>query len=129
ISELQQAIALAQANPFTIPGPPGWFRTPLSSADLVRLGHSWIARFLISVPRDRAGRDAVDWARALAEAEQGSQADLMPIAEPLVFENGFTFRAARQPPTPPSDLARLDTWLEGTAESRTAYTHRMHTPG
>jgi hypothetical protein len=127
ISELQQAIALAQANTFTIPGPPGWFRTPLTSTDLVRLGHSWIARFLISVPRDRAGRDAVDWARALAEAEQGIQVDLMPIAEPLVFENGFTFRAARQRTTTPSDFARLDNWLVGPADSSQAFINWVNT--
>ena len=51
ISELEQAIAIAQANTFTIPGPPGWFRTPLTNTELARLGHSFIARFLISVAR------------------------------------------------------------------------------
>jgi hypothetical protein len=128
ISELQQAIAIAQANTFTIPGPPGWFRTPLTNTDLVRLGHSFIARFLISEARDRAGRDAVDWARALAEAEQGIQTDLTPVAEPLVFENGFTFRAARQRTTTPSDFARIDNWLVGPADSTNAFITWVNTP-
>jgi hypothetical protein len=128
ISELQQAIAIAQSGAFTIPGPPGWFRTPLTNTELARLGHSFIARFLISVPRNRAGRDGVDWARALAEAEQGIQTDLTPIAEPVVFENGFTFRAARQRTTTPSDFARLDNWLVGPADSTNTFITWVNTP-
>jgi hypothetical protein len=128
ISELEQAIVIAQGSSFTIPGAPGWFRTPVSNTDLVRLGHSFIARFLVSLPRDRAGRDAVDWARALAEAEQGIQTDLMPVAEPLVFENGFAFRAARQRTTTPSDFARPDNWLLGPADSTNAFITWVNTP-
>ena len=128
ISELEQAIAIAGASTFTIPGPPGWFRTPVTNAQLVDLANSFIARFLISVPRDRAGRDAVDWARVLTHAEQGIQTDLMPVAEAEVFENGFTFRAARQRTTTPSDFARADNWLVGPADSTNAFINWVNTP-
>ena len=128
ISELQQAIALAQSAPFAIPGAPGWFRTPLTNTEVARLGHSFIARFLISVPRDRAARDAVDWTRVLAEAEQGIQTDLTPIAEPIIFENGFTFRAARQRTTTPSDFARVDNWVVGPADSTNTFITWVNTP-
>ena len=121
LSELQQAIAIAQANTFTVPGPPGWFRTPVSSTDLVRLAHSFIARFLISEPRDRAGRDTVDWTLVLSHAEQGIQTDFRPEGEPGVFENGFTFRAARQRTTTPSDFARPDMWLLGPSDSADSF--------
>ena len=128
ISELEQAIAIAQANTFTIPGPPGWFRTPLTNTELARLGHSFIARFLISVARDRVGRDTVDWTRVLAEAEQGIQSDLRPVAEPLVFENGFTFRAARKRASQiPSDFARPDNWLLGPADSTQDFINWVNT--
>ena len=128
IAELEQSIAIAQANTFTIPGPPGWFRTPVTNTDLARLANSFIARFLISLPRDRAGRDAVDWARVLAHAEQGIQADFTPVAEAEVFENGFTFRAARQRSTTPSDFARPDMWLLGPADSSNAFIDWVNTP-
>jgi hypothetical protein len=128
LSELQQAIGLAQGTTFSIPGPPGWFRTPLTNQDLVRLAHSFIARFLISVPRDRARRDAVDWANVLAHADSGIQSDFRPVAEPLVFENGFAFRAARQRFGTPSDFARPDNWLLGPADSTNAFINWVNTP-
>lgn len=128
IALLEQAIAIAQApDTFTIPGPPGWFRTPMTDAQLAQFAHSWIARFLIEVPRDRARRDAVDWDRVLQHAEQGIQADFMPIAEPNVFENGFAFRAARQRTTTPGDFARLDNWLVGPADSTNAFINWVNT--
>jgi hypothetical protein len=128
LSELQQAIVIAQANSFTIPGPPGWFRTPLTNVELARLARSFMARFMASVARTRAARDAVDWDSVLALAEQGIQADLMPIAEAGVFENGFTFRAARQRTTIPSDFARPDNWLLGPADSTQAFINWVNTP-
>lgn len=128
VARLEEAIAIAQANAFTIPGPPGWFRTPLDNTDLVRLANSWIARFLVSTPRDRASRDTVDWARVLTHAEQGIQTDFAPIAEPNVFDNGFAFRAARQRTTTPGDFARLDNWLVGPADSTNAFIGWVNTP-
>jgi hypothetical protein len=127
LSELRQAIAIAQVNTFTIPGPPGWFRTPLTNQDLVRLAHSFIARLLISEPRDRAGRDAVPWDTVLAHAEQGIQTDFLPVAEPTLFENGFTFRAARQRFAVPSDFARPDNWLVGPGDSTGAFINWVNT--
>ncbi len=128
ISQLEQAIVVAEANAFVIPGPPGWFRTPLTNTELARLARSFMARFLISVPRDRAERDAVDWDSVLVLAEQGIQTDLMPVAEANVFENGFTFRAARQRTTTPSDFARPDNWLLGPADSTNAFIAWVNTP-
>jgi hypothetical protein len=128
IAELKQAIAIAETSAFTIPGPPGWFRTPMTSQEFARLAHSFIARFMVSVPRDRASRDAVVWDTVLAHAEQGIQADFQPVAEPLVFENGFAFRAARQRFAVPSDFARPDNWLLGPADSTGAFINWVNTP-
>jgi len=125
---LQAAQAIAQANTFTIPGPPSWFRTPMTNVQLAQFANSWIARFLISLPRTRAERDAVDWNRVLTLAEQGIQADFRPVAEPDVFENGFTFRAARQRTTTPGDFARIDNWLVGPADSTQAAINWVNTP-
>lgn len=128
IAELEEAIDITEVNSFTIPGPPSWFRTPVTSAYLAQLANSFIARFLISLPRDRAGRDAVDWDRVLMHAELGIQTDFMPTAEPNVFQNGFTFRAARQRTTTPSDFARPDNWLLGPADSTNAFITWVNTP-
>jgi hypothetical protein len=128
LAELRQAAIIADSGNFSIPGPPGWFRTPLTSTDLARLARSFMARFVAYVPRDRAGRDAVDWDSVLTLAEQGIQADLAPIAEAGVFENGFTFRAARQRTTIPSDFARPDMWLLGPADSSNAFIAWVNTP-
>jgi hypothetical protein len=121
IARLEEALSIAQLNTFTIPGPPGWFRTPMTNTDLARLANSWIARFLVSTPRDRAARDTVPWARVLGHAEQGIQAAFTPEAEPNVFDNGFAFRAARQRTTTPGDFARIDNWLVGPADSTNAF--------
>jgi hypothetical protein len=121
MSELEQAIGVAEANTFTVPGPPGWFRTPLNNTELAALARSFMARFLISLPRDRAARDAVDWDSVRALTERGIQQDFRPIAEAVIFENQFTFRAARQRTTTPSDFARLDNWLVGPADSTDAF--------
>lgn len=128
LAELEQAIVIAEATTFTVPGPPSWFRTPLTNTELARLARSFMARFLISLPRDRATRDAVDWDRVLTLAQGGIQTDLTPIAEAVVFENQFTFRAARQRTTTPSDFARLDNWLVGPADSTQAFITWVNTP-
>ena len=126
--ELEQSIVIAEANAFTVPGPPGWFRTPLTNTELAALARSFMARFLISLPRDRAARDAVDWDSVLTLAQQGIQRDLTPIAEPLILENEFTFRAARQRTTTPSDFARIDNWLVGPADSTDTFIAWVNTP-
>lgn len=128
LAELREAIAIAEANTFTVPGPPGWFRTPITNTQLAALGRSFMARFLVSLPRDRAARDAVDWDSVLTLAERGVQTDLTPIGEALIFENQFTFRAARQRTTTPSDFARPDMWLLGPADSSNAFIDWVNTP-
>lgn len=127
LAELRRAIAIADSNTFSIPGAPGWFRTPLTNTELAALARSFMARFLISLPRDRAGRDAVAWDSVLALAERGITTNLAPIAEAGVFENGFTFRAARQRTTTPSDFARPDMWLLGPADSSNAFIDWVNT--
>jgi len=53
----------------------------------------------------------------------------MPVAEPLVFENGFTFRAARKRASQiPSDFARPDNWLLGPADSTQDFINWVNTP-
>ncbi|MGH7567767.1 MAG: hypothetical protein ACREL9_02175 [Gemmatimonadales bacterium] len=128
IAMLEAAKAIAQTNTFLIPGPPSWFRTPMTNTQLVQFANSWIARFLVSLPRTRAERDAVDWNRVLTMAEQGIQSDFRPVAEPDVFENGFAFRAARQRTTIPGDFARIDNWLVGPADSTQAAITWVNTP-
>lgn len=70
IGYLAEARAIAEANSFTLPD--GWLGPGTYSSDeLVRLTHSYQARFLAQVARDPAERAAVDWAQVLSHTENG----------------------------------------------------------
>jgi hypothetical protein len=66
---LAEARQIAGANSFTTES--SWMAVGYSSDDIVRLTHSYEARFRAQVARDPAGRAAVDWATVLGHAQQG----------------------------------------------------------
>lgn len=73
-AKLAEARQIAQANSFSIPA--GWMGTDgYSSADLVRLTHSYEARFMAAVARTPADRAKVDWAVVLSHVEKGVAQD------------------------------------------------------
>lgn len=71
---LEQAVALASANPFTLPA--AWMGNVSHTNDeLVRIANSYRARFMAGVARTPEERAAVDWGQVLALAEAGVTTD------------------------------------------------------
>ncbi|CAN5789489.1 hypothetical protein BH23GEM7_BH23GEM7_38890 [soil metagenome] len=73
---LDEAIAVSQANTFTIPTT--WINgVQLTNQDLVRLANSYKARYRAEVARTREERQAVNWQQVIADVDAGRQTDLM----------------------------------------------------
>ena len=73
-TKLAEARQLAEASPFSIPA--GWMGTDgYSSADFVRLTHSYEARFMAAVARTPAERGEVDWGSVLSHVQNGVTRD------------------------------------------------------
>jgi hypothetical protein len=80
IAQLQEAIAIFNANSFTIPNT--WINgLELSNEDLAKLAHSYIARYMAGVARSPDERAAVNWSQVLQHAEQGITEDFAPIGD------------------------------------------------
>ena len=77
LAKLDEAIALANGNSFTVPA--GWFSTTedVSSADFAKLANSYAAIFLAYSPRSSAGVSGVDWAKVQTYADAGITADFV----------------------------------------------------
>ena len=75
-TELEQAILLADANPFTLPGT--WINgQALTNAELSQLAHSYLARMMTQVARTPEERSAVNWTSVIAHVVQGIQHDIL----------------------------------------------------
>jgi hypothetical protein len=78
IESLEEAIAIAEANPAVVqypafPGSEFWFGSPdpISNDKFKRMAHTLIARFLVLVSRTPADRANVDWAAVLQHTAAG----------------------------------------------------------
>ncbi len=67
------AIRIAGSNDFTIPF--AWMQADLSAQDLVRVIHSYKARFRAQAARTPEERAALDWDSILADIDAGIQSD------------------------------------------------------
>lgn len=75
LTKLDEAIALANGNTFTIPT--SWMGTPedLSSADFAEIANSYAAMIAAYSPRNASGASSVDWAQVQAYADAGITSD------------------------------------------------------
>lgn len=92
IGYLNEAISIASANQFSIPG--GWLANTVGGVDsdgLVRLAHSFIARYMAYTPRTVAERDAVDWSAVLSHVNQGITQDWALTMDDEVWWNDYTW--------------------------------------
>jgi hypothetical protein len=127
IAELEAAIDIAEANAFTLPSD-DFLHQAMDNQELARLAHSFIARYMASVPRTRAERDAVDWSSVLAHAEAGITTDFAPIAvDPLLIDD-YKRVAARERTGIPGDFARVDYMTVGPADSTDRFITWLNTP-
>ncbi|MCG8604185.1 hypothetical protein MJD09_04185, partial [bacterium] len=81
IAMLEEAANLMETGPaFTTED--NWILgLPMSSDDLAKLTHSFIARYLAQVARTPAERAAVDWAKVKSHAERGVTQDWAPVGD------------------------------------------------
>jgi hypothetical protein len=87
IAYILQAADTMEASPFVLPT--SWIPTrPWTSQQLARVGHSYIARFLVYGARTPAERQAVDWNRVLQHIEQGITSDYEVDLESGVLTSG-----------------------------------------
>jgi len=128
LAMLRTAITISDTATFTMPNV-GWIPgLTLTNRDLSRLAHTYTARFMAYVPRDAAGRAAVNWTSVISHIDSGITANFAPIGEPDIFEDVYKQRAARQRTTIPSDFMRADNWLVGPADSTNAFQNWVGTP-
>jgi len=73
IETLKEAISIMQGASFTTPE--NWMSGSESSADLTKLAHSYIARYMAQTARTPAERQAVDWAAVRSHIDQGITED------------------------------------------------------
>jgi hypothetical protein len=128
ITQLDDAIAVAQAGPdFSLPGD-NWFFQDLSRADFIKLANSYAARVLAYTPRTRAERDAVDWAEVIRRVDAGVTKDFAPTAQPDILWDDWKRLIARVRSGPPSDFGRPSYWLLGPADSTNGFKNWVATP-
>ncbi|GIV58881.1 MAG: hypothetical protein KatS3mg042_1794 [Rhodothermaceae bacterium] len=82
IQFLDEAIAIAQNNSFTITAGEDWiFGLDVDNQRLVRLANSYAARFMAQVARTPEERAAVDWNEVLRRIDAGIVEDFAPIGD------------------------------------------------
>ncbi|MFQ5571489.1 MAG: hypothetical protein ACE5G0_17560 [Rhodothermales bacterium] len=82
IQKLEEAIAISNAGHSDITAGDDWiFGLDVSSGDLARLSHSFIARFMAQVARDPAERAAVNWTSVIGHVDQGITEDWAPVGD------------------------------------------------
>jgi hypothetical protein len=79
IRSLDEAIAIAQQNTFTLPST--WTRNaggPVTNVDLVRIANSHVAKFMVYNARTPEERAQVDWGEVLKRTASGVTSDFGP---------------------------------------------------
>jgi hypothetical protein len=82
VSKLDEAIAIASANTFTITADDDWiYGLDVTNTDLVRLANSFAARFLANSARTPEERAAVDWGEVIRRVDSGITQSFSPIGD------------------------------------------------
>jgi hypothetical protein len=130
ITQLEEALRLAENNTFTLPATiaewiPG---VALTNQQFARVIHTYIARFMAYTPRTTAERAAVDWNAVIAHIDAGITTDFAPVGTPDVMESLYKHRAARLRTTTPSDFMRVDYMVIGPADRSQGFINWLSTP-
>ena len=125
---LDEAIAIAQSNTFTIPGSIDWFNgVQMSNADFVRLINSYKARLLVYMPRSWEERMAVDYSQVLSLIDAGITEDFAPQGFLTVWEGNYR-RLLSRVRARPSDHVRPDLRALGPADVSGKFQTWVSTP-
>jgi hypothetical protein len=127
IAQLDAAIAVAQANSFTLPLE-SWLFVEMDNNGLARLANSFAARLLAYSPRSRDERAAVDWNEVIRRVDAGVTADFAPVAQPeVLFDDWKRLIARVRNVARPSDFGRPDYTLLGPADSTDGFKNWLAT--
>jgi len=118
LAQLKAALALAQANTFSLPGAGSeWVSgVDMTNQDLARLINTYIARLMVYTARNPTERAAVNWNEVITRIDAGITSDFAPVAIPGIMESIFKHRAGRQRTTTPGDFMRVDYMVVGPAD-------------
>lgn len=87
VDNIKRAIELATSNDFEYSVYA--IATPIDRSTFIQLANSYIARFLIAMPRTNAEAQSVDYNTVLSYANNGITSNFDPAAEETVFYNNF----------------------------------------
>lgn len=126
ISQLQEAIAEAQAAPTNFVLPTTWINEqPYTRDDLIRIMNSYIVRGLVYGARNATERAAVDWNRVLTLLPQG--VTTKPLQQQSILSNTNTNSTYIQR-TQLQTNARVDNHLLGPADTSGNYQRWLQAP-
>ena len=118
IAEIDEAIAIAEANEFTIPGDADWVNGfEMDNEEFIRLANSYVARFLAYTPRTPEERAQVDWTEVIRRVDGGLTRDFAPQGIADVIISDMRRLLARVRTGPPSDHIRPDIMVYGPADT------------
>ena len=101
IQALTKSIEIADNNSFTIPM--DWFGgEEYTNKELSHLAHSFIARFLVQLPRSIAENSNVNWELVLYHIKRGMEKPLQPYIDNVKWKNWFYHYTIRP------DWAKID---------------------
>lgn len=119
---LDDAIALAKANSFTIPET--WMgNSTFDNEKLAQLAHSFKARFRAQVARTPAERAAVDWNAVIADVDAGMKEDFIIVDDDVVW-----FKLTQYYQTLPGAWSQMNYFVLGMADISGRYQTWMQTP-
>ena len=118
IAMIEEGIALAAEEDFITPAT--WVnKTPITNGELQRMGHSFIAHYMIVSARTPAEREAVDWDLVLTHLDNGITSDFAPTMESGILVSNHINRHQL---TPTSTFStRGDYYLIGPADTSGQY--------
>ncbi|HSH45063.1 MAG TPA: hypothetical protein VK966_04365, partial [Longimicrobiales bacterium] len=117
IAMIDEAIAIMEANEFTIPGSADWINgQEMSSDELARLANSYAARFIAHSARTWEERAAVDWEEVIRRIDAGITEDFAPDGLLESWESDHRRLLARVR-SRPGDHWRMDYFALGPADT------------
>jgi hypothetical protein len=122
LAYLDEAVALAEGMALTIPT--SWMSREVSAETLVRLAHSWKARFRASVARTDGQRRIVDWAAVVTDVNAGITEDWSLVSQ--CWARTFCDEALLYRMYPSWHMQ--DNWIAGMADQSGAYQEWIETP-
>ncbi len=127
IAMLDEAITTAQEKNFSFPAD-GWFYTPMTRDDFIKLANSFAAKLMVYGARTPAERAAVNWGAVITRLDAGITTDFAPVGQVDVLWDDWKRLTARvRTASRPSDFGRPNYWLIGPADSTNGFVNWVNT--